>query len=102
MKGIRLTPLAQGDLDEIWDYVAEDDLVAAERLMDEIHGQLRTLAQFPESGRQAEDIAPQLRIVPVRRYLILYRVKKKWVEVARVVHGARDVVRLFVHEGLAE
>jgi plasmid stabilization system protein ParE len=37
------------------------------------------------------DIAPNLRYLPVRRYLILYRETAGGIEIVRVVHGARDV-----------
>jgi toxin ParE1/3/4 len=40
------------------------------------------------------DIAPGLRYLPVRRYLILYREVTGGIELVRVVHGARDVPAL--------
>ena len=42
-------------------------------------------------GEKRGDIAPNLRGFCVGNYLILYRPTKTGIEVARVIHAARDV-----------
>ena len=43
-------PGAFADLDEIWEYIAEDNLDAADRVIADIHAVLRTLAVSPHIG----------------------------------------------------
>ena len=44
------SPLARRDLSQIWDYIAEDNPVAADRVLREIDAQCRQLARSPELG----------------------------------------------------
>ena len=45
-----LSPKALGDLDIIWGYVAQDDIEAADRIVDAAYRVCRNLAQHPELG----------------------------------------------------
>ena len=88
---IKRTARVEEDLIEIWLYIAHDDVRAADRLLDEIEEKFFLLADHPSLGPSRPDIAPGLRYLPVRRYLILYREITDGIEIVRVVHGARDV-----------
>ena len=44
MSGYAFHPDAFADLDEIWEYIAEDNLDAADRVLSDIHAVLRILA----------------------------------------------------------
>ena len=59
------------DLLDIWTWVAADNPVAADRLLDLIDEKLQVLAGNPRLGPARPDIDPELRLFPVRRYLIL-------------------------------
>lgn len=83
---------ARRDIDDIWEYVASDDSAAADRLIDRIYAISRRLADFPESGPARPDIAPGVRSLMAGRYLLLYQINGDAVDVARVVHGARDIL----------
>jgi toxin ParE1/3/4 len=85
---------AEEDLIDIWLYIAHDDVRAADRLIDEIEEKFLLLADQSSLGPARPDIAPGLRYIPVRRYLILYRQITGGIEIVRVVHGARDVPTL--------
>jgi toxin ParE1/3/4 len=84
-------PRAEADLLEIWLYVAQDSVSAADRLLDRIEAQCRLLADNPRLGRARPEIAPDARAWVVGRYLVLYREQNDGIEVVRVVHGARRV-----------
>jgi toxin ParE1/3/4 len=60
-----------------------------------VDGQLKTLAQFPGVGPAREELAAGLRSCPLGSYVIFYRVVKGGIEVARVLHGARNLRRVF-------
>ncbi len=85
------TARAEEDLIEIWTYIAADNPVAAEKLVDRIDAKCQILAESPDLGPARPDIAPNLRYFPVGRYLILYREIAGGIEVVRVVHGARHL-----------
>jgi toxin ParE1/3/4 len=75
------SPRAQEDLIELWTYIAADDPAAADRLLEEIEDKLLMLATRPRLGPSRPDIAPGLRLFPVRRYVILYRELADGIEV---------------------
>ena len=52
MKKFRLSAEAAGDLTEIFDYIAEDSIAAAQRVRAGIHDQLKKLAQTPRMGHR--------------------------------------------------
>lgn len=88
------TRRAREDLVEIWRYVARDNPMAADALLDRIDGSCSLLADNPELGQARPDIRPGLRYFVVERYIIIYRALEGGVEVVRVVHGARDLFKL--------
>jgi toxin ParE1/3/4 len=87
-------PKAEADLLEIWLYIAQDSLRAADRLLDRIAAQCRLLADNPRLGRSRPEIAPDARVWVVGRYLVLYRAQDDGIEVVRVVHGAREIEQI--------
>lgn len=64
------TVLAERDLDEIWYYVAVDNLNAADALLDRIDRSCRQLARQPKMGRARPELAPELRSIAVAPYVI--------------------------------
>ncbi len=90
-----LTPTALRDLLGIWTFIGEEDLRAADRLVEQVHEKLRLLAENPGTGRSRDELARGLRSFPCGPYIIFYRIIENGVEVMRVIHGARDLPRLF-------
>ena len=90
-----LTQQAESDLDEIWDYVAEDSTDNAGSLIDRITERFVILAEQPLIGCSRSELAPDLRSFPVGNYIIIYRPTDYGVEVARVLHGSRDIEAMF-------
>jgi toxin ParE1/3/4 len=95
VKRYRLTPEAEKDLDDITDFIATDDPAAASRLIDSIEARCQALAVMPGMGRGREELAPNLRSSHVGKYLIFYRPDAEGVEVIHVIHGHRDIPKLF-------
>lgn len=94
----RITAPARKDLDTINDYIAADDLDAADRLLETVYEQCRLLANFPNMGRRRDNFSPGLRSFPVSSYLILYRSIEGGIEIVRVLSGYRDLEALFSTE----
>jgi toxin ParE1/3/4 len=53
------------------------------------------LRQFPEIGAAREQLAPGLRAIPHREYVIYYFAKPDELVIVRVLHGARDARAIF-------
>ena len=94
MSRITKTARAEQDLEEIWFYVAVDNVGAADALLDEFENSVRLLATQPKMGRAREELASGLRSFPVRRYVVFYRPLVDGIEVVRVLLGARDVTEI--------
>ena len=95
MPSFRFLPLARNDLNEIWEYIAQDNLDAAERLVERIEELCELLAQRPQLGRRREELAPGLRSFPAESYFIFYQPIPDGIEVVRVLHASRDIDSLF-------
>jgi len=54
-----------------------------------------SLADMPGMGRQREELAPGLRSFPVGNYLIFYQIEEDIIRIVRVVHGSRNIRKLF-------
>lgn len=95
MKHFRLTSQAQLDLDEIWLFIAEDNIEAADKFHDLLLSKLITLAEQPLIGRLRDELRPNVRGFPVGSYVIFYRDTPEHIEIIRVLHGARDTENTF-------
>ena len=61
MAVLRRTAQADEDLIEIWLYVAQDDPMAADRLLERIEEKCLLVAEHPGMGQARADIAAQRR-----------------------------------------
>jgi toxin ParE1/3/4 len=95
MSRYRLSRTAKSDIREIWAYVAKDRPTAADRLIDRLYEKFRMASMHPLTGEARNDLAPGLRIFSVGNYVVVFRAIAGGIEVVRVVHGARELHRLF-------
>ena len=92
---------AKSDLDDIADYIADDSIDAALRFYQAAQEAFNRLADFPGAGAPhptGNPIYDNLRIWPItgfRNFLVCYLPAPNGVEILRVIHGARDVNRIF-------
>ena len=90
-----LSELAEADLTDIWVFIANDNAEAANRLLDQLHEKCQFLANSPKAGRRRDELDPSIRSLAVGSYVIFYRESANGIEVARVLHGRRDIPSLF-------
>jgi len=92
MSGYAFHPDAFADLDEIWEYIAQDNIDAADRVLADIHSTLSTLAELPQVGHRRPDLTTRpLRFHVARdEYLIAYAPAEKPLWVLAVFHGRRN------------
>jgi plasmid stabilization system protein ParE len=71
--GFRLHPKAAQDITGIWEYIAEDNPLAAGRVREQILAAIRGQVPFPHQGHKRPDLSSRpLRFRTVREYLIAY------------------------------
>jgi len=88
-----VTPRAEQDLNEIWDYIAQDNVAQADRVLIKLDKTLRRLAQHPSIGHVREEWADRRhRFWPVYSYVIMYRPDTQPLQILRVISGYRDLV----------
>jgi len=95
MAAYRLSQRARRGLVEIWSYIAEDSEAAADRFIDLLVGTVRRLGQNPRLGRTRDDLRQGCRTFVVGQCVIIYLVGKPGVLVLHVLHGKRNILRLF-------
>ena len=92
MNGVAFHPGAFEDLDEIWEYIARDNIDAADRVISDIQSALTTLAASPQIGHRRPDLTTRsVRFHVVRdAYLIAYVPDQTPLWVLAVLHGRRN------------
>jgi toxin ParE1/3/4 len=93
MTAFRIAPEAKADLEEIWDYlgIRQEAPVAARRQVEILFHKFSLLALHPLLGEARPDLGGELRSFAAGRYVVVYRVRASHIEIARVVHAARDI-----------
>lgn len=96
------TPQAREDLLDIYVTIGLDNPSAAERIFMAFETQVELLANMPRMGVRRPEIAPSTRMLVEGVYLILYETHPdtddgpiESVEIVRIVHGQRDLGRIF-------
>ena len=70
MRSAKLTAIAEADLRGIWEYIAEHNAEAANKLIKEITKKFAVLSDFPQIGREQHRLLVNLRSFNVRGYII--------------------------------
>jgi toxin ParE1/3/4 len=92
----RLTEPAVQDIKQIADYIArQSGFTQAERFLTRLDEKFTKITQFPNLGRQRDEILPSMRSIPIDSYLILYMPLNQDIDILRVVSGYRDLSALF-------
>lgn len=99
MSRFRISTQAAQDIENIWKYVAPNNLKAANRLFDTLRESFPKLAKFPQMGRERSELAPFLRSFLVKNYLIFYRPIDEGIEIVRILHGSQEIETIFQDEG---
>jgi toxin ParE1/3/4 len=95
MAQVIYTQSAQTDLLESWLFIAEENLTAADRVLQVIEQEASTLLLQPMMGRARRELGVGVRSWPTSTpYILFYVVTDEDVTVLRVLHHARDIERV--------
>ncbi len=101
---ILVKPSATSDLQNIFDYFAENNLNIALKFFDSARQTFAQLAQMPNMGRlyvSDRTLLKGLRrwaVKDFKKYLIFYTADDVQIEVIRVIHAAQDIEAIFDNE----
>ena len=77
------------------EYIAEDNPIAAQKVVDEIYKRIQILELFPEIGYKYRDEPDgQVRILLYGHYRIAYFIRKDSIEILGIFHGSMEIDRL--------
>lgn len=91
MAPVTFSPQARQDLIEIGDYIAYDSRANARRFVARLQDRCKRIGDVPLSYPSREDLVPGLRMAPLGRYVIFFRVLDDAIRIERVLHGARNL-----------
>ena len=93
---VRWSALAKDDLRDAAGHIADDSVHYAEVFIDDILAASARLGNFPRIGHVVPEFDnPDLRELSVRGYRLIYEVADDDLVVHALVHGARDLVKLW-------
>lgn len=94
MGSIAWTEEAQRWLQDIHEYIAQDNPVAADRVVRGIYDRVQVLIQHPEIGHRYRDSTRHVRVLLYGHYRIAYLVKSgEEIDILGVFHGALEIER---------
>ncbi|AFL73756.1 type II toxin-antitoxin system RelE/ParE family toxin [Thiocystis violascens] len=94
MAEIRWTEAAVTWLRNIYDYISENNPIAAQSVIEGIYEKTQVLERFPEIGYKYRDEPDgQVRILLYGHYRIAYLIRKESVEILGVFHGPMEIER---------
>ena len=92
MAEIKWTEEANQWLKNIFDYIAEDNPSAAERVIQGIYNKSQVLKSFPEIGyKYRNEPEGEIRVLLYGHYRIAYLVTANAVEILGVFHGSLKI-----------
>lgn len=94
MKKYILSERASKDIEEIFDYIAVDNPIAAKNVLKSIEKRLLLLAEMPNMGNSHKYARKGVLLWNVKRYVIVYKTKGSSVYVVRVLSTYRDIASL--------
>lgn len=98
MARLNWTQEAETWLRDIYEYIAQDNPVAAARVVEGIYERVQVLSEFPQIGHRYEGIADrEVRILLYGHYRIAYLIKSEEdIDILGVFHGALNIQRYLI------
>ncbi|HKZ72332.1 MAG TPA: type II toxin-antitoxin system RelE/ParE family toxin [Nitrospirota bacterium] len=94
---------ATSDLETLANYIARDSSFYAAAFVQEILDASRSLNEFSERGRIVPELSyPAIRELFVREYRLIYSIEESRVIILGLIHGKRDLKKLWEREQRGE
>ncbi|MDQ8183930.1 type II toxin-antitoxin system RelE/ParE family toxin, partial [Pelagicoccus sp. SDUM812005] len=81
---------AESDLDDIWDYIANDSPTKADRFLERLYRKCISISELDGIGRRRDELAERLLSIPHKKYIIFFVREVSQVSIVRILRGSRD------------
>ena len=98
MKALRINPLVVKDLKEIRNFIADDNPEKAAVTIENIYEKFEMIQLFPGMGSELSkrvSFRTEYQYIVWNDYIIIYKVRKGFIEIYRVVNRYQDITRIF-------
>ena len=93
---VKWTSPAKRDLKKIHDYIADDSVYYARKVIQDIVSMSEGLNDSPELGRIVPELSePNVRELIIYSYRLIYEIKSEHVEILTIIHGKRDFLTAY-------
>jgi len=89
---------AESDLDDIWDYIAKDSPLKADRFIEQLYRKCISISELDGIGRSRNELAEGLLSIPHKKYIIFFVREDSRVSIVRILRGSRDLEPIFEEE----
>ena len=94
MKQLEFSRFIEGDLDDIADYIAQDNPIRAVSFIRDIRTKFNEIQRNPLIYKFRPEIGEEARMATVGNYAILFRVVGNVVRIERLTYGSRDLTSI--------
>ena len=92
---IIISPLAEIDIEQIGDYIAQDNPRRALSYIKELRKQCTKIATFPQAYRLRSELGVGIRSCAYGNYVIFFQINDNELHIVRILHGAMDIESKF-------
>jgi toxin ParE1/3/4 len=92
---IIISPLAEIDIEQIGDYIAQDNPRRALSYIKELRKQCTKIATFPQAYRLRSELGAGIRSCAYGNYVIFFQINDNELHIVRILHGAMDIESKF-------
>lgn len=92
---LELSRYFEGDLENIADYITEDNPRRAVTFIQDIRAKFFDIQRNPLIYQLRPDIGEEARMATVGNYAILFRLMGEVIRIERIVYGGRDLPGIF-------
>ncbi len=92
---IVITAPAETDLEAVFDYIALDSARHARTYLAGLRAKIKSIGRSPRIYPERAGLPNGIRTAAHGSHVILFRIAGNVVEIIGVIHGARDLKRLF-------
>jgi plasmid stabilization system protein ParE len=90
-----LSTEAKKDLSEIYEYIAKDNLLHADKVFEKFLDMFQLLSEFPDIGHFRGDLtSADLKFIQIYSYLIIYDYKSKPIVINRILNAHRNIGKI--------
>lgn len=95
MSDFTLSTESEQDLSKIYEYIAKDNLLEADKVFEKFIDTFETLSEMPHMGHVRDDLTTaNVKFIQIYSYFIIYDYKSKPIVITRILSVSRNVEKI--------